>query len=282
MKNLLKQKKNLENVHKIETIKIKEFIDSTIKSMKKVYDNLINDIKEGNIKDYEKSLKETSGKIGEYKFDLENKINNEIPNFRKKLLLQLNFITERLKKINVNKGNLSSFGLFQSIYEAELKVIGNTMGVMGIGSLGLLVYDLGLIGFSTATTIATEGFAVVGEAFSGLFSWSSLASFGIGCGIGAAIGIGIPLVIHGGFALYKKIVEKKRYIELISNVKIELEKSLASYEENINLILRKITNEIEMAVKKFFAIQNVKLEGIKKHIDDWLALREQIINCLQN
>ena len=278
----IETKKNLENVHKNETIKIKEFIDSTIKSMKKVYDNLLNDIKEGNIKDYEKSLKETSGKIEEYKFDLENKINNEIPNFRKKLLLQLNFITERLKKIKVNKGNLNSFGLFQSIYEAEEKVITKTMDIMGKGSLGILALDLGLIGFSTATTIAVEGVAVAGEAFSGFLSWSSLASFGIGCGIGAAIGIGIPLVIHGGFALYKKIVEKKRYIELISNAKIELEKSLASYEENINLILRKITNEIEMAVKKFFAIQNVKLEGIKKHIDDWLALREQIINCLQN
>ena len=274
----IETKKNLENVHKNETIKIKEFIDSTIKSMKKVYDNLLNDIKEGNIKDYEKSLNETSGKIEEYKFDLENKINNEIPNFRKKLLLQLNFITERLKKIKVNKGNLNSFGLFQSIYDAEAK----TMDVIGIGYLGVLVFDLGSIGFSVATTIAAEGVAVAGQAFSGILSWSTLTSVGIGCGIGAAIGIGIPLIIHGGFALYKKIVEKNRYIELISNAKVELEKSLASYEENINLILRKITNEIEMDVKKFFAIQNVKLEGIKKHIDDWLALREQIINCLKN
>ena len=281
----IETKKNLENVHKNETIKIKEFIDSTIKSMKKVYDNLLNDIKEGNIKDYEKSLKETSGKIEEYKFDLENKINNEIPNFRKKLLLQLNFITERLKKIKVNKGNLNSFGLFQSIYDAEKKVfqiMDKAVDKIWKGTLGFMALDLGFIGFSTATTIAVEGAAVAGEAFSGFLSWSTLASFGIGCGIGAAIGIGIPLVIHGGFALYKKIVEKNRYIELISNAKIELEKSLASYEENINLILRKITNEIEMAVKKFFAIQNVKLEGIKKHIDDWLALREQIINCLQN
>ena len=278
----IETKKNLENVHKNETIKIKEFIDSTIKSMKNEYDNLLNEVKEGKIKDYEESIDKTSEKIEEYKFDLENKINNEIPNFRKRLLLQLNFITERLKKIEINKGNLNSSRLFQSIEEAEFQVIGKTFEVMGIGSIGVIALDLGFLGFSTATAIAAEGVATVaGEALSGFFSLSTLVEVGIGIGFGALISVGVPLIIHGGFALYKKIVEKNRYIELISNAKIELEKSLASYEENINLILRKITDEIEMAVKKFFAIQNVKLEGIKKHIDDWLALREQIINCLK-
>ena len=250
--------------------------------MKNEYDNLLNEIKEGKIKDYERSIKKTSEKIEEYKFDLENKINNEIPNFRKILLKQLYFITERLEKINVNKGNLNSFKLFQSIYKAEekvLNVIDKTFDLAGKGGLVMSILDLG---FSTATTIAAEGVsAAAGETLGGFFSLSTLASTGIGLGIGAAMGIGVPLIIHGGFALYKKIVEKNRYIELISNAKIELEKSLASYEENINLILRKITDEIEIAVKKFFAIQNVKLEGIKKHIDDWLALRERIINCLK-
>ena len=48
------------------------------------------------------------------------------------------------------------------------------------------------------------------------------------------------------------------------------------------MILKKITEEIELAVKKFFTVQNVKLDGIKKHMEDWLALREQIINYLKN
>ena len=271
----IKTKQNLENVHKNESKEIKTFIDSTIKSMKKVYDNLLDEIKKGNIKDYEKSLNETSGKIEEYKFDLENKINNEIPNFRKKLLNQLNFITERLKKIRVNKGNLDSYNLFQSINDAEAK----TFEIMGKGSIGLLALDLGLIGLSTITTVAAEGAAVaVGEAVGGLFTLGSVLSFGIG----ALIGIGIQLSVHGGFKLYKKIVEKKRYIELISNAKIELEKSLSNYEDNINLILKKITDEIELAVKKFFSVQNVKLDGIKKHMNDWLALREQLINSFKN
>ena len=271
----IKTKQNLENVHKNESKEIKAFIDSTIKSMKKVYDNLLDEIKKGNIKDYEKSLNETSEKIEEYKFDLENKINNEIPNFRKKLLNQLNFITERLKKIRVNKGNLDSYNLFQSINDAEAK----TFEIMGKGSIGLLALDLGLIGLSTITTVAAEGAAVaVGEAVGGLFTLGSALSFGIG----ALIGIGIQLGVHGGFKLYKKIVEKKRYIELISNAKIELEKSLSNYEDNINLILKKITDEIELAVKKFFSVQNVKLDGIKKHMNDWLALREQIINSFKN
>ena len=270
----LETKKKLENVHKNETKEIKEFIDTTIKSMKNEYDHLIEEIEKGNIKDYEKSLRKTSGKIEEYKFDLENKINNEIPNFRKKLLLQLNFIVEKMKKIWINKGNLNSFDLFRSIYEAEAKAF----EIMGKTSLGILVVDLGLIGISSATVIAAEGAVVAaGQAISGIFSLSSLVS----CGIGALIGASIPLAIHGGFALYKKLVEKGRYIELISNAKKELEKSLSIYENNINSILRKITDEIEMAVKKFFDIQNIKLDGIKKHMDDWLELREQIIKCLE-
>lgn len=265
----LETRKRLENVHKNETKQIKGFIDSTIKSMKNEYDNLINEIKKGNIKDYEESLKATSKKIEIYKFELENKINNEIPNFRQKLLLELNFIAQKLEKIRVNKGNLNSFALFQSIYEAEEK----TFEIKDKGLFGLFILDLGVCGISAATTVATEGVAITaGKAVSGLFSLSSFATFGIG----------IDLAIHGGFVLYKKLVEKSRYIGLISNAKIELEKSLSSYEENINLILRKITDEIEMAVKTFFAIQNVKLDGIKKHMNDWLILREQIINCLKN
>ena len=270
-----KTKKNLENVHKNESKKIKEFIDSTISSMKRVYDNLLDDIDKGKIKDYEESLKKTSEEIEEYKFDLENKINNEIPNFRKRLLAQLNFITERLKKVKINKGNLNSYDLFKSIYEAEMK----TYEMIGKGSLGLLILDLGFLTFSTATAVAVEGAAVVaGEVVGGIFSLSGVLSFGVGIVLGIAINAGV----HGGFQLYKKIVEKNRYIELITNAKEELEKSLANYEENINIILKKITDEIEMAVKKFFRIQNVKLDGIKKHMKDWLELREQILNCLNN
>ena len=150
---------------------------------------------------------------------------------------------------------------------------------MGKTSLGIIVLDLGFLGISSATIIAAEGAAVaVGQAVSGIFTLSSLVS----CGISAIIGASIPLAIHGGFALYKKLVEKSRYIELISNAKKELEKSLSIYENNINSILRKITDEIEMAVKKFFTIQNVKLDGIKKHMDDWLELRKQIIKCFEN
>ena len=269
----IQTKKKLENEYKNETKKIKEFIDSTIKSMKNEYDNLIDEINKGKIKDYEKSLNKTAGTIEEYRFNLESKINNEIPNFRKKLLSQLNFITERLKKISVNKGNLNSYNLFQSIYDTEAK----TFDLIGKGSIGLLVLDLGFMGFSALTTVAAEGAAVaIGEAVGGIFSLAGVASFGIGIGIGIAI----QLSIHGGFKLYKKIVEKKKYIELISNAKIELEKSLSNYEENINSILKKITDEIELAVKRFFSVQNIKLDGIKKHMKDWLSLREQIINCL--
>ena len=104
----------------------------------------------------------------------------------------------------------------------------------------------------------------------------------ISIGIGAVIGALIQPTIHVGFKLYKKIVEKGKYIELISNAKIELEKSLLNYEENINLLLKKITDDIKLAVKKFFSIQNTKLDGIKKHMNDWLSLREEILNCLNN
>ena len=141
--------------------------------MKNEYDHLKEEIEKGNIKDYEKALGETSGKIEEYKFYLENKINNEIPNFRKKLLLQLNFIVEKLKKIWINKGNLNSFDLFRSIYEAEAKAF----EIMGKTSLGIIVLDLGFLGISSATIIAAEGAAVaVGQAVSGIFTLSSLVS----------------------------------------------------------------------------------------------------------
>ena len=271
----IKTKNNLENVNKEESKKIKEFIDPTIKSMKNEYDNLINEIKKGNIKDYEASLYETSGKIEKYRFDLENKINTEIPNFRKKLLSQLNFITERLKKIRVNKGNLSSYDLFKSIYDAETK----TFEMIDKGMTGLFILDLGFIGISSLSTVAIEGAAVAaGEIAGGIFSLSGVISIGIGAVIGALI----QPTIHVGFKLYKKIVEKGKYIELISNAKIELEKSLLNYEENINLLLKKITDDIKLAVKKFFSIQNTKLDGIKKHMNDWLSLREEILKCLNN
>ena len=240
--------------------------------MKNEYEHLKEEIEKGNIKDYEKALGETSGKIEEYKFDLENKINNEIPNFRKKLLLQLNFIVEKLEKIWINKGNLNSFDLFRSIYEAKEKAV----EIVGKTSFSIF---LGLARISAATEVAAHIASVaMGPAVSEIFFLSSFVSLGIG----AIIAVSIPLAIRGGFALYKKLVEKSRYIELISNAKIELEKSLSIYENNINSILRKITDEIEMAVKKFFTIQNVKLDGIKKHMDDWLELRKQIIKCLEN
>ena len=271
----IETKKKLENEYKIETKKIKEFIDSTIKSMKKEYDNLINKIQEGNIDDYEISLRNSSSTIEEYKFELESKINDEIPNFRKKLLAQLNFITERLKRIRVNKGNLNSFDLFDSIYDTEKKVF----DILGKADLGLLALDLSYLGYLSITAVAAEGIGVaVGEAVGGIFSLTGLVSFGIG----AAIGVSIVGAIHGGFKLYKKLVEKKRYIELISNAKSELENSLSNYEKNIDSILKKITDEIKMAVEKFFSVQNVKLDGIKKNMKVWLSLREEIINCLKN
>jgi len=270
----IKTKENLENVYKIEKEKIKEYIDSTIIEMKNEYDKLINDIKKGTTTMYEESLKNTSKKIEKHKFNLESKINDEIPKFRTRLLKQLNLITEKLKRISVNKGNLSSYDLFKSINDAEMK----TFEWMGKGSLGLLVLDLGFLGFSAATTVAVEGAAVAITSFGhAFFSLATLASLGVG----AAIGLAIPYTIHGGFTLYKKFVEKKKYIELISNAKKELEKSLSNYEENINIILKKITDDIELAVKRFFLIQNVKLDGIKKHMGEWLLFREQIINNLQ-
>ena len=60
--------------------------------------------------------------------------------------------------------------------------------------------------------------------------------------IGDLLGITINLGIFGGFKLYKIFIEIK-YIELISNVKIELEKSLSNYEENINAKWNKKTYE---------------------------------------
>ena len=185
-------------------------------------------------------------------------------------MLQLNFIVEKLKKIWINKGNLNSFDLFRSIYEAEEKAF----EIVEKTSIGISVFSYGLISILTETGAAVA----IGQAVSEVILFSSVVSFCIGC----IIAVSIPFVFRGGFALYKKLVEKSRYIELISNAKIELEKSLSIYENNINSILRKVTDEIEMAVKKFFTIQNVKLDGIKKHKDDWLELRKQIIKCLEN
>ena len=272
-------KKNLKNEYDNESKKVKEFIDSTIKSMKSVYNNLLDEIDKGNIKDYEKSLQEAGEKIFEYKFDLEIKINYEIPIFRKNLLSKLDFITDRLKQININQGNLDSYDLFKSIYDTEKK----TFDIIGKGSLGFVIYDLSAACLSTITAVAAEGVTTVaGEAIGGMFSMSSLLSVGFGLGVGLGLAIATHMSIHGLFKLYKKSVEKKRYIELIVNAKKDLEKSLLSYEENVNMILKKITEEIELAVKKFFTVQNVKLDGIKKHMEDWLALREQIINYLKN
>ena len=120
------------------------------------------------------------------------------------------------------------------------------------------------------------GFAAVkvGGAF---LSLNSLINFGIG----GLMGIAIPLVINGGFMLYKKLVEKNKYIELVQKAKKDLENSLKQYEKNIYDILEKIKKDIEEAVTKFFELQNVTLNGIKKHMKEWLLLKEEIKNIIE-
>ena len=72
------------------------------------------------------------------------------------------------------------------------------------------------------------------EIVKGIFSLSSLGGF---C-LGIAGGICVIYSIHGVFVLYKKLMEKNRYIELVEKAKIELEKSVSDYREYVYEILK--------------------------------------------
>jgi hypothetical protein len=272
----MKQKKKIELKYGKEKEEIKKNIDLTILSMKNEYDSFINNLKNGNYKSCEELLSDTHKKIIEYKNDLEKKINEEIPKYREKLLKELDFIVEKLKKkpSKIYEGKFSSNEMFKSIYNAE--EIAQDIFRYGVNTLCVL--ELGFIGISTLTLTATEGIVVattqIGSSF---LSLGSIISFGIG----GLMGIAIPLTIHGGFMLYKKLVEKNKYIELVQKAKKDLENSLKQYEKNICDILEKIKKEIEQVVTKFFELQNVTLNGIKKHMKEWLLLKEEIKNIIE-
>ena len=68
---------------------------------------------------------------------------------------------------------------------------------------------------------------------------------------------------------------------MVEKAKIELEKSVSDYREYVYEILKKITSEIELALKKFFDVQNANLDEIKNHLKEWLLLREQIISSIK-
>ena len=164
--------------------------------------------------------------------------------------------------------------MFKSIYNAE-EIAQN---IFFYGANALSVIELGLIGISTISLTAAKGVAVAAaHVGGGILSLGFLLS----CAIGGLIGIAAPLTIKGGFFLYKKLVEKNKYIELIQNAKKELEKSLKEYEKKIVDILDTIKDSIQEAVKKFFISQNEKLNGIKEHLNEWMLLRDEINNAIQ-
>ena len=107
-----------------------------------------------------------------------------------------------------------------------------------MGGLSQLIFDIGGSAISGITTATSEGIGVVASQATqfakGIFSLPSLEGFCLGIGIA----IGINYFIHGVFALYKKLVEKNKYIELIEKAKIELEKSVSDYREYVYEILK--------------------------------------------
>ncbi len=272
----IQTKKKIELKYENEKEEIKKNIDSTILSMKNEYDSCINDLKNGNYKSCDDLLTKAYNNINKYKIDLEKKINEEIPKYREKLLKELNFIVKKLNKkpSKIYEGNFSSNGMFTSIYKAE--EIAQNVFLYGVNILCVIEYSL--LGISTLTLTAAEGVGVAVAQVGGAFlSFGSL----IGAGIGFALGIAIPYTIQGAFYLYKKLVEKNKYIELVQNAKKELEHSLKQYEEKMYEILNKIKEENQIAVEKFFKLQNVKLNGIKEHMQEWLLLKEEIKNEIE-
>ena len=107
-----------------------------------------------------------------------------------------------------------------------------------MGGLGQLIFDIGGNAISGITTATSEGIGVVASQATqfakGIFSLSSLEGFCLGIGIA----ISINYSIHGVFALYKKLVEKNKYIEFVEKAKIELEKSVSDYREYVYEILK--------------------------------------------
>ena len=92
--------------------------------------------------------------------------------------------------------------MFKSIYNAE-KI---AQDIYRYGLYGLCIIEYTLLGISTLTVTAAKGVVFAATKVGGAFL--SL-DFLIGCGIGGLIGIAIPLVINGGFMLYKKSSWKK-------------------------------------------------------------------------
>ena len=115
-------------------------------------------------------------------------------------------------------------------------------------------------------------------------SLSSLIS-GLGTGLAWTGIVGVSLVglfglIHGGFFLYKKITEKKKYIELVEKAKKELMASCPNYKDKIDSILEDMKKQIEKAVVKFEEIIYSKKEGIKNNKEEWMNLYQKFKELL--
>ena len=151
--------------------------------------------------------------------------------------------------------------------------------IFGIGYLGFLAGGAFLAAIPTSPLLI--GALVY---YSQGLTLSSLIS-GLGTGLawtgvaGASL-LGLVGLIHGGFCLYKKITEKKKYIELVENAKKELMASCPNYKDKINSILEEIKKQIEKAVVKFEEILYSKKEGIKNNKEEWMNLYQKFKELL--
>ncbi len=239
-------------------------IDSKFDSMGDEYNKLIKDFNDGNFESYQKSLETTSEKINQISKDLEKIINDKIKIFQEELIKELDFIIKELKKLYINnQSNLNDKKIFDSANQTEQAVLSLIFApIFGIGYLGFLAGGAFLAAIPTSPlligALVYHSQALISGLCTGL-AWTGV--------VGVSL-VGLAGLIHGGFCLYKKITEKKKYIELVENAKKELMASCPNYKDKINSILEEIKKQIEKAVVKFEEILYSKKEGIKNNKEE--------------
>lgn len=216
--------------------------------MEKEFDKLIQDFKDGNFKSYEKSMKNTYEKINEIKSELEKNLNDEIKKFQKDMMKELDFIIKNIQDLELEKKKYENNNMFEEANNNEL---------------GLLAGEVYLVYLLKEPLALTFLFALA----------SGNALFALG--VFGAVGVGIAGIIHGSFWIYKKLTQKKKYIEIIEKEKKELISSSSTFKNQVNSSLEDYKNQIEKRVTYTEDILFSTKEGIRKNKEKWLKLYKE-------
>jgi soluble cytochrome b562 len=239
----------------------KGIIESKYDLIVEQYDQLIKDYKDGNLKSYDKSFKETNKKNNEIFLDMQKEIDGKIHNFRIELIATFKkYIGNKIEEIrkellSINKQDSVDLDVNKDVDKME-KDFYEGIGefVEDIGKAIIESIPNNLINRDCSNQLIEEGLEYIGTyygfqglGFANLQTLSLLGTQGLNflgstvlpvIGIGALSCLTFAGLFHGGLYLYKKFTQKSKYIELIEDLKKKLKDIFIIIEEDHNKVLK--------------------------------------------